>query len=735
MDMKKSLAGVIFSILVFVSTPICSFGQANGTLRGTVTLDTGGKPVGGVVVTVLRLNRTAVTNDDGVYEIPDVPAGSYSVVAHLDGVPDVAHMVTVSGATTADFQLRLRGVTQQVTVTATGDAESAFNSIQAVEIVPSSQILEKNTQSLGDVLENELGVAKRTFGPGTSRPVIRGFDGDRVLILRDGNRTGSLGFQSGDHGEPADLLNLEKVEVVKGPATLLYGSNAIGGVVNTITGHDSAHEGLRGFVTGIGSSNNWQGGGGGGLEYGTKNWLLWGNGSGQRAGDYETKDGRVPNSYTRDGSGSGGFGYYPGKSFLSLDYSFNKRRYGIPFDPSEEDPEVVFLNPRVHGIRLNGGVRDLESSISGAQFSLQYNDYKHQEINPIEDVINTQFRNKVFSYRGVFDHRAGQRFSGSFGLSGLHRDFSSSGEESLAPPTTQNNFALFALEKVEFERMTVQFGGRFEHNGYRPDQGVVDRPTPDRTFNGASGSVGLRIPTWTGGAFLVNYSHSYRARPMEELYNLGPHAGNSTFEVGDPNLKREEGDGVDFSIRHSNNRVRAEGNYFYYHIKDFVFLAPTGEDDEESGLPIANYTAGTTRYTGAEGRLDVALHPNFWLLTGIDYVNAKLTDSGTPLPRIPPLRGRIGFELSYKGFRANPEVVMARDQDRTFTNETRTAGYTVFNANASYSFAAGPRAAQTVSFTAFNIGDRVYRNHLSFIKEFAPEIGRGFRLNYSLRFF
>jgi iron complex outermembrane receptor protein len=307
------------------------------------------------------------------------------------------------------------------------------------------------------------------------------------------------------------------------------------------------------------------------------------------------------------------------------------------------------------------------------------------------------------------------------------------GEEALAPPTKQNSFALFGLEKVNFERVSLQFGGRFEHAGMKPEQGVVDRPTPDRSFNGASVSIGTRISTWAGGAFLANYNHSYRARSLEELYNEGPHPGNATFEVGDPNLKSERGDGFDLSLRHSAERVRAEVNYFYYHIKDFVFLAPTGE--EEDGLPVADYLAGTTRYTGSEARLDVGLHPNLWLLTGLDYVNAELTDSGTPLPRIPPLRGHVGFELMYKGLRVAPQIIMAKDQNRIFDNETRTAGYTIFNINASYSFATGLHAGQTISVTTFNLGDRLYRNHLSFIKDLAPEIGRGVRVSYTVRFF
>ena len=728
----KKASSVILMVIFVLSVPRLGFGQATGTLKGKVTLETSGTPAHGASVTILQLKRSTETDENGAYEIQNIPPGTYDVAARMDRVPDSVQRVMISSneSATADFQMRLRVVGEQVTVTATGGDE--VNSIQPVTTLTSSQIVEKNTQSLGDALQDELGVAKRTFGPGTSRPIIRGFDNERVLVLQDGDRIGTLGFQSGDHGEPIDLLNLEKLEVVRGPATLLYGSSAIGGVVNAISGHESAHEGLRAFFTALGSTNNWQGGGGGGLEYGTKNWLVWGNGSGQRAGDYDTPIGRISNSYTRDAAGSGGFGYYPGKQFFSLDYSFDRKRYGIPFNPAEEDPEIVLLNPRRHSIRFSGGFRDLDTPISGAQFSLQYNDYKHQEIGAIENIVNTEFKNKTFTYRGVFDEKKSGRWSGSFGFWGLHRDYTSSGEEALAPPTKQNAFAVFGLQKADFERLTFQFGGRFEHNGYDPEQGFVDRETPKRSFNGFSGAVGMRVATWKGGAFVANYSHSYRAPSLEELYNLGPHPGNNAFEIGDPNLNRERSDGIDLSVRHSTNRLRAELNYFYYHMKDFIFLAPTGE--EEDGLTVAVNIQDASRYTGAEARLDVALRKNIWLLSQLDYVNAKLTDTDTPLPRIPPLRGRIGFEVDYKGFRFNPEAAMAKDQDRLFPTETRTGGYTIFNVNGSYTFVQ-QHVVQTFQLSAFNLGDRLYRNHLSFIKDFAPEIGRGVRLTYSLRFF
>ncbi len=724
MKIRKCLFALSFCLLLSLSAS--GLAQSNGTLRGTVTIGGAEKPAHNVRVTITQLRRSVETDEKGAYEFQNVLPGRYDVAAHLDLASDVvkAVQVTAGNTTTADFQIELSAVREQVTITATGSEETTFNSIQSVTVIGSQELAKKNPVSLGEALDFELGVAKRSFGPGTARPVVRGFDGDRVLVLQDGQRIGALGFQSGDHSEPIDLLGLDRVEVVKGPATLLYGSSAIGGVVNAISAHESSHEGLRGYITGIGATNNYQGGGSAGIEYGKGNWLVWGNGGGQRAGDYNTPLGRVTNSFTRDGNGSGGFGYF-GKGWFSADVSYDNRKYGIPFDPTEEAPEVVFLTPRRTSVQAKGGYRDLDSFVSGGQFSFQYNDYKHDEVASDTGVINTAFRNKTYLYRGLFDERRNGRLSGSFGVWGMHRDYESVGEEALAPPTTQNAFALFSLQTLNFEHAALQFGGRFEHNGYNPTG------LQQRSFNGFSGAAGFRVPFGGGMAFVANYTHSYRAPALEELYNNGPHPGNATFEIGNPALGRESSDGIDLGLRHSSGRVRAEANFFYYNINSFIFLAPTGDFDD--GLPVANYTQGDSRFVGTEGRLDVGLTRSIWLLSSIDYVNAELK-TGTPLPRIPPLRGRVGFEAFYKGFRFNPEVIVAQEQNRLFTLETRTPGYKTVNLTASYTIAR-QHAAQTISFNAFNLNNELYFNHLSFIKGFAPEIGRGARLVYTIRFF
>ncbi len=706
------------------------------TLTGTVSLGDSASTVHGATVTIIQLRRTTYTDENGKYEFTSLPRGHYDVAAHLSGVPDAVQSIDLAeGNNTLNISLHLSGVSEQVTITTTGSEQAVSSSIQSVDVIGSTDLAKKNPASLGAALDQEAGVAKRSFGPGTERPVIRGFDGDRVLVLQDGNRIGALGFESGDHAEPVDLLTVERVEVVKGPATLLYGSSAIGGVVNVIEGHDAARKGASGFFSGIGSSNSNQAGASGGIEFGTDRWLFWGNGGGQRTSDYKTRLGPVPNSFSRSYGLGTGVGYYRPKGFFSVAYTMSRLRYGIPFDPDEVDPEIVFLNPHRDSFKVNTGFRENGSFVQAGNFTVQYNRYKHSEINSETGEVNTSFNNKSLVYNGTFDQRRSGKLSGRFGFWGLHRDFSSAGEESLAPPTTQNAFAGYALETIDFERASLQFGGRVENNRYNPTDTVTFGPLPKRSFTGFSGAVGLRVPTWTGGALVFNFTHSYRAPSLEELYNNGPHAGNATFEIGDPDLTRELSDGLDFGVRHSSKRVRVEANGFYYHIDNFVFLAPTGAVDPDSGLLIADYSQGTSRFIGTEAKFDAQLHPRVWLNLGTDYVNAELTDSSTPLPRIPPWRGRAGLELHLvKGLILNPEAVFVNHQERLFPTETRTAGYSVFSLSGSY-LIARQHQAHIITFNAFNLGDTLYRNHLSFIKEFAPEMGRGVRVTYTVRFF
>jgi iron complex outermembrane receptor protein len=342
-----------------------------------------------------------------------------------------------------------------------------------------------------------------------------------------------------------------------------------------------------------------------------------------------------------------------------------------------------------------------------------------------EDVATT-FDNKLLNLRATFTQRGDARFTGTSGVHFFHRDYSAEGEEALSPPVLADGIALFTLQEIDLKSARVQLGGRIDHTNYDP------KDMASRSFTGFSGAAGLHLPLGGGAAFVANYTHSYRAPAIEELYNHGPHIGNLVYEIGDTALVRESADGIDLSLRHQNARIKAEANFYCYGIRDFVYLSLTGAT--EHGLREAAYSQGNARFIGGEALVGVQLVPDIWLNAALDKVSAELTATGTPLPRIPPLRTRVGIDARWRGFSLRPEIVIATAQESIYPTESRTPGYATVNLDASYMLAR-THFMHVFSMNVFNVGDRLYRNHLSFIKDLAPEMGRGVKFSYSLRFF
>ena len=762
----------IFSMSAFAQT---------GTLSGTVATEAGSELIPGVPVKITKLNKTAITDENGFYTFSGVPNGTYTVVTHADGFTDKAQTVTVSGATTLDFKLGLQTLSAEVTVTATGTEESVYESFSSVNSVGSTKIAEKASTSIGEILESEAGVSKRSFGgSGTGRPSIRGFEGDRVLVLQDGVRNGSVASSSGDHGEPIDALNIERLEVIKGPATLLYGSSAVGGVVNAVSNDENvAHTGLRGYFTGLTGSINRQAGVAGGVEYGFGRYLLNVDSSAIREGDYDTPLGKIPNSGSRSVGGAGKFGYFWDKAFVRGSVNIDRRRYGIPYAPLFESglilsvanggidcdapnancqfnidriqnafsnqlppisDEQTDIKMRRNNYRIAGGFRDLKGAVSQGNFYVDFTDYQHQEIEVEDgiDDIGTTFFNDVFSYRGVFQQAKYKSLSGTFGFDGYRRSYLTQGEEQLVDGRVrQNNFAAFGLQELAYKRLSFQFGGRVENNRFE----TTGANLQDRSFTGFSGAVGARYNAWEGGSFVVNLNSSYRSPALEELYNFGAHIGTVTFEVGDQNLQRERSNGIEFSFRQNARRIRFNGSVFYYKIDNFIYLAPQDADgngfvDVEDNLPIANYVQRGSRYVGADASLNFDINKYVGAYAVADTVSADLTEINVPLPRITPPRLRVGLDLHYKGLNVRPEAAFVgkRDQTDIFLLETPTAGYGLFNVNGSYAFVTG-KAAHIITFGGQNLTDKLYRNHVNFIKDLTPEAGRGFKLSYTVRFY
>lgn len=727
---------VTSSIVIVFAAAHLLWAQAVGSIRGKVTLKDTGAPLHHASALVVELRRSVQTEEDGSFVVNNVPAGTYRLAAHMHGLSDVTKTVEVRAGETAqvEFALSVAPVHQEITVTASGEEQLAVDAFQTVTALERYEIVQKQAApSLGELLEYEPGIAKRSFGPGTGRPVIRGFDGDRVLVLQDGMRTGTLSSQSGDHGEPVDANSIERVEVVRGPANLLYGNNAIGGLVNILSLHQQMdsrpHEGVTGQLSAQGGTANGQGGGAGRFDFGRGNWLFWGGGGGLRTGDYRTPIGVVENSHSNIKHASAGFGKYGERFSLSGNYGLQDGRYGVPFVPHQHEEEKgheevpVDLAWRRHYARLHSNWRP-ENLFERIQLTANYSDWRHREL--AGDEIGTRFFNKQLTWQGMFQQKRAGFLSGTFGGWGLYRDYSVAGEEALTPPVKHHALAGFALEELNLERVRLQFGGRLENNRYRPSG------LPNRSFTGFSGAAAMHLRLWTHGALVTNYTNSYRAPALEELYNRGPHPGNLTFEIGNADLLRERGQGLEVSLRHQSSRLRAEAHTFYYRFRDFVFLAPTGKIEE--GLAEAVYLQAPTRYMGAEARLDTQLHPNIWANLRFDVVDAQLRETRLPLPRIPPARGRIGLDYRRNGVSVRPELVLANAQRHLFTNETPTAGYALVNLTGSYTFVR-QHAMHVFNVYLFNAGDRLYRNHLSFIKDLAPEIGRGVRFSYTVHFY
>jgi iron complex outermembrane receptor protein len=743
--------------------------QPSGAIVGTVTLEATGEPVHGAVVILIGLGRFTTTDGEGRYTFEDVPAGAYGLLVEREHLTAERQEVTVAANETVEWSvaLTLSPIHEEVTVTTSARGKSTvleqFNSVTTLD---SFDLSKDMWGTVGEALQNEAGIAKRSFGPASSRPIIRGFDGDRVLVMQDGTRTGDLSSQSADHNVTIDPANLERIEVIKGPATLLYGSNAVGGIVNTISPQDafrrSQPQGMRGQVVIDGGTANSQLGANANFRYGTGSWMFWGSGGSRRTGDYDTPEGIVANSKSNLSNASVGTGYYGDNAFVSLGYGIEDGRFGVPGageihgheeEVHEEDDEFFIDNDqRRQNVRLDVGLRNLGNPIvESARVIFQRIDWNHNEIEIDQGVesIGTRFTNDVYLLRAELEQSRASNLTGRFGIWFKSRDYFALGEEALAPRTKQNAFAAFAYEELALApTTTLSFGGRVELNDYDPEMReeeeeeeeahghAEEREPPDslpRSFTGFSGSVGLRYDLSDSAALVGNVTSSYRAPALEELYNFGPHVGNLAFEVGDPNLERERINGIDLGVKGRSSGVDADLNFFYYDIGNFVF--PAFAEEILDGLRLAEFQQGDARFVGLDAQANFRLTDFLWIKAGFGYVDAKLTEIDEHVPRIPPLHGRVEIEIPYRRLTVIPEIVWSAKQDEIFSvGETPTDGYTVVNIKASYMVPL-THQAHIFAFNAYNLTDELYRMHTNFIKDFAPEIGRGIKFTYSLRFF
>ncbi len=708
--------------------------QPSGTISGTVTNALTNEPVPGLVVVVeaTNLSRQARTDTDGRYTV-QVPPGAYHVVVHANKFLPFHQEVTVSaGSQTVDVPLAPELHFSEVT-SVSPQGRNQFETFQATNVLGGQELTKVLQATLGATLENEPGIAVRSFGSGPARPVIRGLDGDRVLIVEDGMRMGDLSSQSGDHGVNLNPSTASSIEVVRGPATLLYGASAIGGLVNVVTNDVPRAPVTRptGSFTADAGSAAPGGGAAGDVTVGNGRLALHLAGSGRRSQDLTTPDGTLPNSFSRAASAEVGGGYTSERGYVGASYSWDRTHYGIPF--LEEG--VTNLDPRRHSLTVRGESKVGRGIFDGVKGSFGVRRYRHDERDG--DQVATAFTNNTTELNLLAHHRRVGRLTGSMGGSLVTRRFLVAGEETLSPEVTQNGGSVYVYEEVAASPHTqLQFGGRLEHAAFGPKTGE-----PARDFTNVSGSLGALFRPTEQTTVALSVASAARNPALEELYFRGPHPGTNAIENGDPSLRSERSLGVDASLRWRAAAITGEVTVFLNRISNFIYRQYTGGFNVDEGLPETVFTQADARLVGIESHADVKVAPALWLEGGLDYVQGSFLGSGTALPRTPPLRGRAGLRMQRALLEAGVEAAFTARQDRIYAveaggmsvGETETAGYGLLKAFASYSFGSD-RALSTVTLRLDNATNARYRNHLNYLKDLTPETGRNASVVYNVKF-
>ncbi len=693
---------------------------AAASVSGRVVDARDGKGIGNARVSLAAGRIEARADEQGAFSIEGLPPGAHDLVVEAEGyVP----LVVRAGAGREPLDVALSALPRLSEALVVGAGERDPFALQApASILAGQDLALRGAGSLGGTLAAQPGIAERSFGPAPSRPVVRGLDGDRVLVLQDGQSTGDLSSQSADHGVTLDPASAASIEIVRGPATLLHGPAAIGGLVNVVSEKLPVRgaPGTRASIlTDLGSGSR-ERGLSGSLGHRGGGWAAGAHGRFREAGDVRTPLGPLANSASRAAGGGAGVGRVWDAGHLTARYELDDARYGIPV----VEEGLVSITPRRHAADLEGELRPGGGAFETVRATLALRRYRHGELEG--DEVGTTFANDQADARLLARHRPVGPLRGSFGLQALHREFSATGVEALSPPVTQRELAAFAFEEVPLGAVTLQAAARLDHARYRPDGDL-----PPRDFTELSLSLGAAWTPREDLALAASLSRAARRPALEELYFYGLHIGNFAFEVGSADLESEHALGFDASLRWRGARGSAEIALFHNSIGDFVFRDPTGEEVE--GFPVYLFVGADSRLSGGEASASWRAGRGFTVEAAADAVRGSLRD-GRPLPRIPPARLRLSLRWQRGAMQAGGELLAVARQDRVFGAETPTAGYATGRLFASWSFRRGP-ALLTATARLENVGDVVYRNHLSFIKDLVPsEAGRTLRVSLGARF-
>jgi iron complex outermembrane receptor protein len=732
--LERRITGAWFLLLLLgtMLLPLPRTSAAEGVLvTGKVVANTG-KPVEGAQVTIVELKRRTSTDAGGAFHIENVPPGRYVITVSSPRYGSAALQALVEEGKPAELAITLDVAVHTEEVVVSGARPSTSSEADlAVTVLDNLDLQRMMQPTLGETLAQTPGVSSTSYSPGASRPVIRGLGGDRIRILEGGIGVGDASNVSEDHAVSTDTLATDRIEIIRGPSTLLYGSNAIGGVVNLLDQRipDSiGDEPLTGSVDLRYGTSAEEKAGGVVLNGGIKQlgWHL--DGLKRKSGDLDTPIGVLDNSDADTKQGTAGVSWVPSWGFMGVSYGRFDTNYGVPTD------EMVRIDMEQKRWDLRGEVRS-SGFFEALRFRAGRTDYDHAEIEST-GAIGTQFLNTSWEGRLEAPHRQVGAFRGTFGFQVGKRDFEAIGEEGFVPPTVTKGGALFLYEEIGTGPVSFDVGARYE----KADLSAGGESSlPDRSFSPFSASGGIVWKAGEGYVLTGTVSRAVRAPTAEELYANGPHLATFQFEIGDPNLDAEKSLGVDVLLRKLKGFVTGEVDIFANDFTDFIVLSPTGATVDLDGelVPVFQATQQDARFRGAEAHVDLnVLHrdPHHLQieLTG-DYVRAENTTDDTPVTRIPPLRAGIGLRYQGSSVWGLLELRHTSKQDRIAPFETETDGFDWLNASVGCRLFTGAVVHDLV-LRGTNLTDKLGRNAVSPLKDVVPLPGRDVSLAYKLTF-
>jgi len=675
---------------------------AGPPIVGTVT-DTAGTPLPNAQVIVTEVGRVTTTDAEGAFTVRGVPAGVYHLNALLVGFAPAHVVVAVpdSGSPVrVDITMRHAAVRlQSVQVTATPTGTDPLNITQSTVELSGKELARNLGASVAQTLNNEPGLAMRYNGPTANVPVIRGLTGERILVLQDGERAGDLSSSAADHGLSIDPLNAQRIEVVRGPASLLYGNNALGGVVNVISNDipTQVPPHVEGYVGAQGESVNPGGAMSGAVTVPVGSLVaLTARGGYRRIGDVRQGGGaELVGTSSRNFNGTLGLGFVNDRVTGGLTYRGFDFDYGLPSAADDEEAGVR-IDGRRHQVSGRAAVDLGNAAVSYLRVDGTAQWYGHDEVESTGE-IGTSFDLRTQTINATGKTRFGA-LTGAIGLQGLFKQYSAVGEEALTPAATSSNGGIFVYQELplavglaEGNTPRLQFGGRYDLYGIDSRAGDEKFGAPrSLSFNNASGSLGLSVPLGRTASISGSAARAFRAPTVEELFSEGVHHAAGSYDRGNPGLSAETNAGLDGVLRVQAGRTFAQFSAYYNRIDDYIYpelqrdTVVEGEEPGESEtLPLVEFRQRDASLRGIEGQVEYEIVPRIVLGAMGDLVRGRF-ERGGPLPFIPAARIGGSARWDSRRYSLGGDVRHAFEQRRVTGGEfdVPTEAYTLVNLSA-----------------------------------------------------